>query len=107
VRAAEIAVAAAAVAGFISDRELPVADARKKALLIRIPQDLWEALNRWAADELRSVNAQIEYVLRDGLRRRVGQEFTPPMNAPEDQPAQEEEAPADRDLPADEDKPSC
>jgi len=29
-----------------------------------------DALNRWAKDELRSVNAQIEYVLRDALRKR-------------------------------------
>ncbi|MEW6251985.1 MAG: hypothetical protein AB1716_15190, partial [Planctomycetota bacterium] len=44
----------------------------KKAILLRIPVDLWEALNRWARDELRSVNGQIEYVLRDAVRRRSG-----------------------------------
>jgi hypothetical protein len=29
-----------------------------------------EELNRWAKDELRSINAQIEYLLRDAVRRR-------------------------------------
>ncbi len=66
-----------------------MSDIRKKALLIRIPQDLWEALNRWAADELRSVNAQIEYVLRESLRKRAGTVDQPPVHdqAPSDQPS--------------------
>lgn len=51
--------------------------ADRKAFLLRISPDLWEALERWAADELRSVNGQVEYLLaravreagRDGRRR--------------------------------------
>ena len=35
----------------------------RKAFLLRIDPKLWEALEKWAADELRSVNGQIEYVL--------------------------------------------
>ena len=46
-----------------------MADSRK-SILLRIPPELWDALNVWARDELRSVNAQIEYVLRDAVRRR-------------------------------------
>ncbi len=46
--------------------------AEKKAILLRISPELWEQLNRWAADELRSVNAQIEYMLREAVRRRGG-----------------------------------
>lgn len=42
----------------------------KKKVLLRIPPELWEELNVWARDELRSVNAQIEYALREALRRR-------------------------------------
>ena len=42
--------------------------AAKKALPLRINQDVWQALRRWSDDELRSINAQIEYVLRDALR---------------------------------------
>jgi len=44
--------------------------ADKRAFLLRIPPDLWEEVNRWAKDELRSVNSQIEYVLRESVRRR-------------------------------------
>ncbi|MGE0481825.1 MAG: Arc family DNA-binding protein [Phycisphaerae bacterium] len=43
---------------------------KRKAILLRIPEDLWDELNRWARDELRSVNAQLEYVLREAVRRR-------------------------------------
>jgi hypothetical protein len=42
--------------------------AAKKAYPLRIPEDTWEAMRRWADDELRSVNAQIEWVLREALR---------------------------------------
>jgi hypothetical protein len=45
---------------------------KKKAVLLRISPELWERLNRWAADELRSVNAQIEFVLREALRKHCG-----------------------------------
>ena len=41
----------------------------KKAFPLRINEDIWQALRRWSDDELRSVNAQIEYVLRDALRK--------------------------------------
>ena len=37
-----------------------------------------DELNRWAKDELRSLNAQIEYLLRDALRRRRGKAEGPP-----------------------------
>jgi len=42
----------------------------KKAFLIRISPELWEDLNRLAKDELRSVNGQIEHLLRDAVLRR-------------------------------------
>ncbi len=45
---------------------------KKKAILLRISPDLSEALNRWARDELRSLNAQIEYLLREAVHRRAG-----------------------------------
>jgi hypothetical protein len=44
--------------------------AEKKAFLLRLPPDLHEQLQRLAAQELRSLNGQIEFLLRDGLRRR-------------------------------------
>jgi hypothetical protein len=43
--------------------------ADKKAYPLRISSDVLDALQLWAQDELRSLNAQIEYVLRDALRR--------------------------------------
>ncbi|HEY3804811.1 MAG TPA: DNA-binding protein [Kofleriaceae bacterium] len=43
--------------------------AERKPFLLRIDPAVLEALERWAADDLRSVNAQIEYVLRDALAR--------------------------------------
>jgi len=43
--------------------------ARKRAFPLRISEDIWQAVRRWSDDELRSVNAQIEYLLRDALRK--------------------------------------
>jgi len=43
---------------------------KRKTILLRLPPDLWEHLNGWAKDELRSLNAQIEYILRDAARKR-------------------------------------
>jgi hypothetical protein len=37
---------------------------------MRIDPALWRELERWAADDLRSVNGQVEYILREALRRR-------------------------------------
>ena len=43
--------------------------AEKKAYPLRINGEILSAAQRWADDELRSLNAQIEYVLRDALRK--------------------------------------
>jgi hypothetical protein len=42
----------------------------RKAFLLRIDPKLWAELEAWAGDELRSVNGQIEFLLRDAVRRR-------------------------------------
>lgn len=42
----------------------------RKPFLLRIPPDLWKELEKWAADDLRSVNGQIEYLLRQAVARR-------------------------------------
>lgn len=42
----------------------------KKSYPLRINPDVLRAMQRWSDDELRSVNAQIEYVLRDALRKQ-------------------------------------
>jgi len=44
--------------------------AEKKPVLLRIPPDLYDKLARWARDEIRSVNAQIEFLLREAVRKR-------------------------------------
>jgi hypothetical protein len=51
----------------------------RKAFLLRLPPDLWAELEKWAADELRSVNAQIEYLLRQAVqkRKRAAEEDAP------------------------------
>lgn len=41
--------------------------AARKAYPLRIREDVYDALRRWADDEMRSVNGQIEFLLRDAL----------------------------------------
>jgi len=43
--------------------------AERKPFLLRIDSAVLESLQKWAADDLRSLNAQIEYLLRDALGR--------------------------------------
>ena len=46
--------------------------AERKSFLLRIDADLWTELEAWAQDDLRSVNGQVEYLLRqEGIRRIV------------------------------------
>ncbi|MFK7741482.1 MAG: Arc family DNA-binding protein [Planctomycetota bacterium] len=42
----------------------------KKGFLLRVPQPLFDELRRWSEQEMRSINGQIEWILRDALRRR-------------------------------------
>jgi hypothetical protein len=51
-----------------------MASEERKSFLLRIPPDLWNELEKWAADELRSVNGQIEYVLRQAANKRKAQQ---------------------------------
>ncbi len=44
----------------------------RKAFLLRADPSLWKEIEGWAADELRSVNGQIEFILREAVRRRRG-----------------------------------
>lgn len=50
--------------------------AERKPFLLRVDPAVLEALQKWAADDLRSVNAQIEYVLREALAK-AGRTPTP------------------------------
>ena len=42
----------------------------KKAFLLRIDPKLWKELERWSQEELRSVNGQIEFLLKQAVNRR-------------------------------------
>jgi hypothetical protein len=44
----------------------------RKPFLLRIDPELWADLEQWAQDELRSVNGQIEYLLRQAIQKRRG-----------------------------------
>jgi hypothetical protein len=44
----------------------------RKSFLLRIDPELWRELERWAQDELRSVNGQIEFVLKEAVAKRKG-----------------------------------
>lgn len=46
--------------------------AERKAFLLRIDPQLWAELESWAGSDLRSVNGQIEYLLREAVARRRG-----------------------------------
>lgn len=43
--------------------------AEKKPFLLRVDRELLEQVQRWANDDLRSLNGQIEFLLRDALKR--------------------------------------
>jgi hypothetical protein len=53
--------------------------AQRKSYPLRVDPALYAALERWAADDLRSVNAQIEWLLSDAVRR-AGREPRPPRD---------------------------
>jgi len=66
----------------------------RKPFLLRMDPAVLEALQRWAADDLRSLNAQIEFVLRRALQdqRRLGGGASGPRPPRERKPSAEEGA---------------
>ncbi|MFL0246209.1 Arc family DNA binding domain-containing protein [Candidatus Clostridium stratigraminis] len=42
----------------------------KKTVLLRLSPKAWEEINRWAEEEFRSVNGQIEYLLTEAIKKR-------------------------------------
>ena len=60
--------------------------AERKPFLLRLEPTVHQALQRWSDDELRSLNGQIEYLLRDALRR-AGRKPQPSDEAPRASPA--------------------
>ena len=58
--------------------------AERKSFLIRADAGILEAMQRWANDDLRSLNAQVEFVLREALRK-AGRLPAPAPSPPEDE----------------------
>ena len=56
--------------------------AERKSFLLRIDPALWADLEGWAQAELRSVNGQIEYILRQAVKKRKGEADVPPAPLP-------------------------
>ena len=54
----------------------------RKPFLLRIPPELWQEIEKWAADELRSVNGQIEFILRQAVAKRKSQAPKEPGEPP-------------------------
>jgi hypothetical protein len=52
----------------------------KKKFLLRLDAELYDALGKWAADELRSVNAEMEFLLKEAVRK--ASRLKPPAAAP-------------------------
>lgn len=58
----------------------------RKSFLLRIDPEVWGELEAWAADELRSVNGQVEYLLRQAVQKRK-RAAAPPGGEDEADPA--------------------
>jgi hypothetical protein len=58
--------------------------AERKSFLLRMDPALWSDLEAWAQDDLRSVNGQIEYLLRQAVLRRKGPVATNTVTSPTD-----------------------
>ena len=48
-----------------------MADKDKKQLLLRLSPTLWEEISRWAEDDFRSINGQIEYLLTEAVKKQA------------------------------------
>lgn len=52
------------------ERELTAKDSRRKQIVLRLPESLWTEIARWAEDDFRSINGQVEYLLTKSVRER-------------------------------------
>jgi hypothetical protein len=58
----------------------------RKQYLLRIDPGVWADVEKWAADDLRSVNAQVEWILREAVGRRRGNQCPERRLSREDEP---------------------
>ncbi len=54
------------------EKELKAKDAKRKQIILRLPESLWREIARWADDDFRSINSQIEYLLTRSVREHKG-----------------------------------
>ncbi|MDE6851541.1 MAG: Arc family DNA-binding protein [Lachnospiraceae bacterium] len=52
------------------EKALKEKEKSKKQVLLRLSPSLWEELAKWAEEDFRSINGQIEYLLSDAVRNR-------------------------------------
>ena len=52
------------------EKEVKAKDAKRKQIILRLPESLWQDIARWAEEDFRSINGQIEYLLTETVRRR-------------------------------------
>lgn len=52
------------------EKQIKEKEKSKKQVLLRLSPSLWEELAKWAEDDFRSINGQIEYLLSDAVRNR-------------------------------------
>ena len=52
------------------ERELASKESKRKQIVLRLPESLWNDIARWAEDDFRSINGQIEYLLTKCVRER-------------------------------------
>ena len=50
------------------EKELKARDAKRKQIILRLPESLWKDIAAWAEDDFRSINGQIEYILTRSVR---------------------------------------
>jgi hypothetical protein len=60
----------------------------RKQYLLRIDPELWADAEKWAADDLRSANAQVEWILREAVQRRRGPRQSDRPSPPGGRPAE-------------------
>ena len=52
------------------EKAMKLKEKAKKQLVLRLAPSLWEEIARWAEEDFRSINSQIEYILTEAVRKR-------------------------------------
>ena len=56
------------------EKELKARDAKRKQIILRLPESLWRDIARWADEDFRSINSQIEYILTKNVKEKYRKE---------------------------------